>query len=102
MVHTDSSTKDNIAASFSKNIEFLESFTHEVWVNRDSVTSTGKICDTSYFEKAIYRVLHERNNITLFLKEHLECPEKRSFTRGIWVRSAKMKSTKKDFTLKIL
>ena len=96
MLHTESSTRDNIAASFSKNIELLESFTHEVWVNRDSVTSTGKICDILYFEKAICRVLHEINNIT-FLKKSTY----RVLHVEYWVRSAKMKS-KKNLTLKIL
>ena len=73
----------NIATCFSKQLEFLESFTHEIKVSKDNVKSTGKICGTLYFEKAIYRVLHKRDNITSSLKEHLEFSKKWNFTRGI-------------------
>ena len=86
--------RHNIAASFLKHLEFLESFTHEIWVGRDNVKSAGNICDTFYFKKAIYRVLHKRSNITSSLKEHLEFPKKMEF--NTWsLDSAKMKSTKK-------
>ena len=86
--------RHNIAASFLKHLEFLESFTHEIWVGRDNVKSAGNICDTFYFKKAIYRVLHKRSNITSSLKEHLVFPKKMEF--NTWsLDSAKMKSTKK-------
>ena len=71
--------RHNIAASFSKHLEFLESFTHEIWVGRDNAKSAGKIYDTLYFKKAIYRLLHKRSNITSSLKEHLEFPKKMEF-----------------------
>ena len=32
--------RHNITAFFSKHLEFLESFTHEIWVGRDNVKST--------------------------------------------------------------
>ena len=79
--------RHNIAASFSKHLEFLESFTHEIWVGSDNGKSEGKIYD-------IYRVLHERSNITSSLQEHLAFPKKMEFYT--WsLGSAKMKSTKK-------
>ena len=86
--------RHNKAASFSKHLDFLKSFTHEIWVGRDNVKSTGKICDTLYFEKVIYRVLQEESYITSSWKWHLEFPEKWSFTHKNWVSSTKVKPTK--------
>ena len=70
--------RHNITASFSKHLEFLEIFTHEIWVGSNNGKSAGKIYDS-------YRVLHERSNITSSLQEHLAFPKKWSFTRGVWV-----------------
>ena len=44
-----------------------------------------------YFGKAIYRVLHERSNITASFLERLECQEKLTFTHAFWINSGKSK-----------
>ena len=45
-----------------------------------------------HFEKVIiYRVLHERSNITAFFAEHLEFQEKLTFTDAFGINSGKSK-----------
>ena len=44
-----------------------------------------------YFEKAIYRVLHERSNITASCVERLEFQEKLTFAHAFWINSGKSK-----------
>ena len=42
-------------------------------------TKKVKNQDTIHFEIAIYRVLHDRSNITALFAEHLKFPEKMTF-----------------------
>ena len=44
-----------------------------------------------HFEKAMYRVLHERSNITASFAKRLEFQEKLTFTHAFWINSAKSK-----------
>ena len=40
---------------------------------------------------SIYRVLHERNNITASFAEHLKFQEKLTFTHVLWINCSKLK-----------
>ena len=46
-------------------------FIHTLWVNNDKSRQKNNNEDTIQFENAIYRVLHERSNITTSFAEHL-------------------------------
>ena len=48
---------------------------------------------TLHFENAIYRVLHERSNITASFAEHLEVSENLTFTHALWINSGKSNKT---------
>ena len=44
-----------------------------------------------HYENAIYRVLHERSNITAPSAEHPKFPEKMTFAELFWVKRGKEK-----------
>ena len=44
-----------------------------------------------HFEKGIYRVLHERSNITASFAQDLKFKKKKTFTYALWVNSDKSK-----------
>ena len=50
----------------------------------------------------MYRVLHERSNITACFAEHLEVQENLTFTHSLWISSGKSKQKTKIRTLYIL
>ena len=84
----------NIAASFAEHLELCEykRFTRGVWVTSVKWKSTSKIQDIFYIENDIYRVLHERSNISAFLVEHQKFPERKNkFSSGMWVATDKLK-----------
>ena len=43
------------------------------------------------FANAIYRVLHERSNMTGSFAEHLEFQENLTLTQALWINSVKSK-----------
>ena len=47
--------------------------------------------DILHFGNAIYRVLHERRNITPSFEEELKFQEEFTFGHGLWVNSDKLK-----------
>ena len=55
-----------------------------------------------HFEKAIYRVLHERSNITASFVEHLEFHENLTFPHGLWINNDKSNKTTRIKTTYIL
>ena len=44
-----------------------------------------------HFQNAMHRLLHERSNITAPFVEHLEFPEKKTFTHSLWFKLVKTK-----------
>ena len=64
-------------------------FTQVLWVN--SGKSKQKKQDTIHFGRAIYKMLHERINITASFVEHLEVHENLTLTYALWINNDKSK-----------
>ena len=65
-------------------------FTHTLWVNSGKSNQNNLSQDTIHFENVIYRVVHERSNITAPFVVHLKFKKKKTFTDLLWVNSNKL------------
>ena len=86
--------RHNNTAYLAGHLKFQEksAFAHSLWVNCSK--SKQKLPELGHyiqFEIAIYRVLHERNNITACFPEHPKFKDKKSFTHLRLVNSGKSK-----------
>ena len=78
LLYTGCSTKkSNNTGSFAEHLKFFKkvTLTHAPWVNSGKWKQKNSNQNTIHFENAIYRVLHERSNITASLAEHLKVRE---------------------------
>ena len=66
-------------------------FRQALWVSDGKSKLKSENEDTTHFENAIYRVLHESSSITAPFAEYLEFPEKKTFTHLLWFKRDKAK-----------
>ena len=64
---------------------------HTLLVNSDKSKQNDQNQDTLHFENVIYRVLHERSNITAFLSEPVKFQQELNFTYAPSGNTGKLK-----------
>ena len=83
--------RGKITASFGGHLEVQGNltFTHANWINANQNKKTRM--RIFYILKTLYRVLHERSNITAPSTEHLKFPENMTFAEVFCVKNDKKK-----------
>ena len=79
----------NITASLVEHLKFQEktTFAEPLWVNRRKSKQKKQNQENIDLENAIYRMLHERRNITASFGEQLKFQEKMTFPEVFWLNT---------------